>query len=135
MIKKVVRPASTRWIACWILSSVALSMALVESSRIRMRVGEQAQSPAAAYPPSVLQLTDHGVVAVLEAQDEVVRLGVLRRLDDGFLSEAVAQPKGDIFADQREKKTSCSMVEICERSDARLQPSTPSITMRPASTS
>jgi len=37
VISSVVRPSSTRRIAVWILSSVALSMALVESSRMRMR--------------------------------------------------------------------------------------------------
>ena len=34
---KVVRPCKTRLIAIWISSSVALSIALVESSKIRMR--------------------------------------------------------------------------------------------------
>ena len=128
-------------IARWIWSSVALSMALVESSRIRMR-GSVSSARAIAIrwrcpPESVTPRSPiDRLVALRQLADEVVRLGVARgRLDPPRIDASWPRPKAMFSAIGREKrKMSCSIVEICERSESRFQSrtSTPSIRIAPS---
>ena len=64
---------------------------------------------------------DHGVVLLRESHDEVVGLSrPRRRLDLALVASGL--PKRMLSAMERlKRKTSCSMIEICRRSEARFQ--------------
>ncbi len=101
MISSVVRPCCARRIAFWISSSVALSMALVESSRIRMRgLLRKARARAMRWRCPPLSVTPRsptvGLIAVGERHDEVVRLRFARRLLD-LLLRRVRRAEGDVL--------------------------------------
>ncbi len=87
VMSRVVRPCCARRMAFWISSSVALSMALVESSRIRMR-GSLRKARASARrcrcPPERVTPRSPTTVSYPFGKwlDEVVRLRVARRLLD-----------------------------------------------------
>ena len=87
--------------ACWIWSSVALSMALVLSSRIRMRgsVRKRARDGDALALPAGERhaaLADFGLVALGKAGDEIVGLGRPGRRSISVLAGAGAA-KGDVL--------------------------------------
>ncbi len=83
---KLVRPAIHSSRASWILVSVSTSTELVLSSRIRMAGcdqqgpgdGDALFLPAGEVDAALLHV---GIVALRQAQDELVRLGGLRRGD------------------------------------------------------
>ena len=114
-MRKVVRPLLARRMAFCISSSVRESMAEVESSSIEYpRVDQEGPRDGDALLLASGEgdsaLADLGIVALVEAHDEVVGLGGLGRLDD-IGPSAASTPKPMFSAIERENRnTSCSML-------------------------
>ncbi len=102
-MSSVVRSAVTARRVAWMAASVAGSTALVASSRISSR-GSVSRALANAsrcrWPPESVEATlaDHGVVAVRQASDELVRLGGAGGSPD-LLARRVRPAVGDVLGD------------------------------------